>query len=179
MSQNHNKTAMCNICRRVIREDDLKRHTRSKHEDIDTNIVLINKQQRQFKEEATNHGHGAEGCKTDKPIVLFENCENMNSRLNSYSIMRCTKNWSEWLEFSCIINCFRDSVIKQIVLGIYKNEIIILYCTMKMINFDSLWPWEYGRKYPAHTKMFSLDLRQIRENTFPFYLQRRLWAYVI
>ena len=38
MSSNRNKTAMCNICGKVMRDDNLKKHKSKKHSNFDTSL---------------------------------------------------------------------------------------------------------------------------------------------
>ena len=36
MSRNYNKTAICNLCGKVIRDDNLKKHNDRKYSDVDS-----------------------------------------------------------------------------------------------------------------------------------------------
>ena len=38
MSCNYNKTAMCNLCGKVMRDDNLKKHKNRKHSNFDTSL---------------------------------------------------------------------------------------------------------------------------------------------
>ena len=80
MSKNRNMTIMCNICGKVMRDDNLKRHISLKHEEMNKNMLSMNIEHK-LQEEAINLKYKADRCETKEPDLQFEDNENMNERL--------------------------------------------------------------------------------------------------
>ena len=75
MSGNYNKTAMCNICGKVMRDDNLKRHIRSRNGEINGIISSIDNQCGQLKQNGEDFVNDGEGFKVEVADELLETCD--------------------------------------------------------------------------------------------------------
>ena len=72
MSGNYNKTAMCNIGGKVMRDDNLKRHIRSRHGEINGIISSIDNQCGQLKQNGEGFVNDEEGLRVEVADELLE-----------------------------------------------------------------------------------------------------------